>query len=133
MAVRGKGTVTRGSGGGGREIYLLSPQVNILAIGNKYKVMSRHRLLLKTQTNVHKVGRSEYLRSCKRAMTWRYPVHGCAGYLVGSCGVFGFFFLVKSVARNGYDICTPRAGNEDIKTVGTRSKKRPDRSVTGQS
>ena len=91
MTVRGKEMGTKESGGGGREIYLLGPQVSILAIGNKYKVMLRQPAVAKTQNNVHKVGRSEYLRQCDRPMTWRYPVHGCAGYLVGSCGVFGFF------------------------------------------
>ena len=118
MTVRGKEIVTKGSGGGGREIYLLGPQVSLLAIGNKNRVMLRQPAVAQTQHNVHKVASSEYLRPCKWPMTWRYPVHGFAGYLVGSYGVFDFVFC-KIWGQDGYDIRTPLAGTDDIKTVGT--------------
>ena len=43
MTVRGKEIVTQGSGGGGREIQLLGPEVSIVAIGSKYQAMLRQR------------------------------------------------------------------------------------------
>ena len=96
MTARGNEYVTRGSGGGGREIYLVGPQVGLLAIGNESKVKLQQQAVAETQNNVCKVGRTDSLRPCKSPMTWRYPVHGCAGNLVGSCGVFDFFFLHRA-------------------------------------